>query len=324
MDDESSPSVPTPSSPAEPEVSASAPARPSTLATVLLGLVAPILTGLVAAILVLFVAACLPGAPRTRGLVTWALRSGPGTAATLLLQNALLVLWAWRLARHREMPVRAWLRLQPARLGALDIVLLLVLAAGVFGLGALVALVGRQLGLPADVRMVERLIDYLRAPGISWLVLVLAMGVGPGIGEEVWVRGHLLRSLETRLRAGWAVAGSAALFALLHLDPAHMLFALPFGLVFGWLAIRTDSILPGILCHAFVNSGVNFIRALEVRKPGYVAELEPGALGATEIWSVVGLIVAGLAAGIWLERRFRSAPPFAQPSTAPPSGVEVP
>lgn len=294
--------------PAEDETAATVKPAPSVLGTVLLGILAPLACALVSAILVLFVAACLPGAPRSRALVEWTLRSAPGLAAQMLLQNALLVAWAWRLARRRPLPARSWLRLHAVRLNATEYLLLLVLAAGVFALGALAALAGRELGLPADTTAMDRITRMFRsAPGISWLVLVLALGLGPGIGEEIWVRGHLLRSLEARFRMRWAIVVSAVIFALLHLDPAHMVFALPFGLVFGWLTIRTGSVLPGILCHAFVNSGVNLIRAIALRDPGYVPEVEPGRVSAMEIGQFVGLIAAGLAAGLWLEHRFQHA-----------------
>jgi CAAX protease family protein len=300
------------------------PAPPSTLGTLALGFVAPLVTGLVAAVLVLFVAACLPGAPRTRELVSWALRSATGLGAVMLLQNALLALWAWRLAQGRGLPARAWLRLLPARLTSLDLLLLLVLAAGVFGLGALVALIGRQLGLPADPRVVERVVETFRtAPGVSWLFLALALGAGPGFGEEIWIRGYVLRVLEQRFRTRVAILVSAVLFALLHLDPTHMLFALPFGLVFGWLTVRTNSILPGILCHAVVNSGVNLVRAIEVRKPGYLEELQPLVIQPGDVWMLVTMISAGAVAGLWLERRFRTSTPSSSEAPSQPApGVE--
>lgn len=305
--------------PAGDEAAATVKPAPSVLGTVLIGLFAPLACAMVSAILVLFVAACLPGAPRSRALVEWTLRSAPGLAAQMLLQNALLVAWAWRLARRRPLPARSWLRLHAVRLDATAYLLLLVLAAGVFALGALAALAGRELGLPADTTAMDRITQMFQsAPGISWLVLVLALGLGPGVGEEIWVRGHVLRSLEARLRMRWAIVASAVIFALLHLDPAHMVFALPFGLVFGWLTIRTGSVLPGILCHVFVNSGVNLIRAIEVRSPGYVDRIQPMAVTSRDILSMLGLTAAGVVAAVLLERRFqRAARPGAAPAEAP-------
>ena len=297
----------------------------SILGTVLLGLVAPLLTGALAAILVLFVAACLPGAPRSRELVSWGLHSAPGLAALILLQNAMIVVFAWWLARQRSLPAWSWLRLHLVRLDGTSYLLLLVLAAGVFGLGALAAHWGRQLGLPGDATAVNRLIQLMRtAPGMSWLVLVLAMGVGPGFGEEIWVRGHILRSLQARCRTRWAILASAVIFTLLHLDPAHMLFALPFGLVFGWLTVRTDSILPGILCHAFVNSGVNLARAIEVRRPDYTAEFQTADLHATDVAALLLLAAAGVVSVLLLELRFRQAARVGQEATPAVASEERP
>lgn len=54
--------------------------------------------------------------------------------------------------------------------------------------------------------------------------------------------------------ARWAIVGSAMVFALLHVhwpDPVP-LFLL--GLVLGWLAYRTQSLIPGIVLHAMFNA----------------------------------------------------------------------
>ena len=54
--------------------------------------------------------------------------------------------------------------------------------------------------------------------------------------------------------ARWAIVGSAMIFALLHVhwpDPVP-LFLL--GLVLGWLAYRTQSLIPGIVLHAMFNA----------------------------------------------------------------------
>jgi membrane protease YdiL (CAAX protease family) len=54
--------------------------------------------------------------------------------------------------------------------------------------------------------------------------------------------------------ARWSIFGSAMLFALVHEAWPSPVALLPFGLVVGWLAYRTQSLVPGIVLHALFNA----------------------------------------------------------------------
>jgi membrane protease YdiL (CAAX protease family) len=86
------------------------------------------------------------------------------------------------------------------------------------------------------------------------IAFVLVGSVGAGVGEEFLFRGYL----QTRLLQRWSVRTSilvsGAMFALAHFDPHHILGILPLCFWLGYIAARTGSIVPGILCHAFVNA----------------------------------------------------------------------
>ena len=94
---------------------------------------------------------------------------------------------------------------------------------------------------------------FMAAPG-SWAIPIgLAASVLPGWCEELAFRGYVLRGLLARW-APWAAIGvSAAMFAVAHGDPAYAVFTFPDGLWLGYLAWRTGSIIPGMVCHAAVN-----------------------------------------------------------------------
>jgi membrane protease YdiL (CAAX protease family) len=70
--------------------------------------------------------------------------------------------------------------------------------------------------------------------------------------EELFFRGLGVRVLAP-LGAGWAVIGTAVVFGLSH----GILVALPplvfFGLVLGYVRLRSDSIWPGVIAHSFYN-----------------------------------------------------------------------
>ena len=129
-------------------------------------------------------------------------------------------------------------------------VLLLVAIAIFFFLLPEIELIER-LDLPDDLG------DELDEVGGTLLGLISIGFIGP-IGEEFLFRGVVLRSLlewkPIRTVPWVAVLLSAAFFSLVHMNPAQMPGTFMVGLLFGWIAYRTGSLLPGIVGHVFNNS----------------------------------------------------------------------
>lgn len=88
----------------------------------------------------------------------------------------------------------------------------------------------------------------------------LTIGLMAPLSEELVLRGAVLRSLlrSSRLSPWGAIAISAALFALVHFNPAQMPHAFLIGLLLGWMYYRTDSILPGVAFH-WVNNSIAYV-----------------------------------------------------------------
>lgn len=75
--------------------------------------------------------------------------------------------------------------------------------------------------------------------------------------EEMVFRGAILRSLlNTELRPWAAITISAALFAVVHGNLAQSPHAFITGILFGWMYLRTGSILPGAVFHWANNTAV--------------------------------------------------------------------
>jgi sodium transport system permease protein len=88
------------------------------------------------------------------------------------------------------------------------------------------------------------------------LIAVFVFALVPAICEEVACRGLILSGLESRHRTGSAILLSALMFGFLHvlLSLFQQLFnATLLGIVLGLLAVRSRSILPGIVFH-FLNN----------------------------------------------------------------------
>ncbi len=126
---------------------------------------------------------------------------------------------------------------------------------------------------------------------------VLLVGVLPAVCEEACFRGVVLTGLARGGSRALAVVGSALAFGLFHVNPWHVAAATVLGLVLGYAAFESRSLLPGVLLH-FVN---NALQMVMVRVPAAKAVFESWpAIGA-------GLVVTALA--LWVLRGSGGRPP---------------
>ncbi|HMK73233.1 MAG TPA: CPBP family glutamic-type intramembrane protease, partial [Myxococcaceae bacterium] len=213
------------------------------------------------------------------------------------------VLWALAL----RVPLSDALQLRlPSRRGLLGTVLL---GAGGWAVGMVVmSFLSRFEGAREYSRQLG---DLLGKHGpLSLGESVLLVGLLPAVCEEACFRGVVLVGLG-RTGSRWlAVVGSALAFGLFHFNPYHIVLATVLGLVLGYAAYESRSLLPGVLMH-FVNNSLHMLLA---RVPSLEARFEsPVVIG-------VGLVVT--AAGLWLLRGSAVRPgPDPSPSVTRPGAV---
>jgi membrane protease YdiL (CAAX protease family) len=149
---------------------------------------------------------------------------------------------------------------------------------------------------------------------------VLVIGVGPGIGEELWCRGFLGRGLVGRYGALGVVATSF-FFGLIHIDPAQGTMAMLMGLWLHFIYLTTRSLWVPMLTH-FLNNSVAVVA-------GHFAVLEgvdnPAAVPPL-VYAASALLLAGVGWALYQSRaRLVAAdgdgPP---PWRSPFPGVEYP
>lgn len=129
--------------------------------------------------------------------------------------------------------------------------------AAVAGAGAIIPEIYLEELMPDLTNLVEKEMQELVHNDLGYFTLCL---FAPFVEETVF-RGAVLRTLLPRMKSRWgAIAISAALFSLVHMNPAQMPFAFTAGLLLGWLYSRTGSILPGVAYH-WVNNTVVFAMA---------------------------------------------------------------
>jgi membrane protease YdiL (CAAX protease family) len=102
------------------------------------------------------------------------------------------------------------------------------------------------------------------------LTVVVTALVAP-VCEEVAFRGYIQTALSLRQRPAAAMAGTAVLFALMHLDPFRFVALVFLGALFGWLVWRAGSVWPAVVAHAASN-GLAVGIALGTGMPSAAAE----------------------------------------------------
>src|SRR5262249_37098991 len=133
-----------------------------------------------------------------------------------------------------------------------------------------------------------------------WLGL-LVIAVVPAICEEVAFRGFILSGLRRDYSTRSAIVLSAFLFGFLHvlLSLFQQLFnATLLGIVLGLLAVRSRSLLPGIIFH-LLNNGAALVasRWVEGNSPGgFVTWIyrDPEQMLYHRPWVILGAVLAGV------------------------------
>jgi len=100
----------------------------------------------------------------------------------------------------------------------------------------------------------------------------LAAGIVAPITEEIFFRALLLLGFLARYSPTKAVWASAILFTLVHGNLPQAAVALPVGVAFAYLFIRTGSIWPGVLSHALYNLSDSALIPGLLRLLGYIPE----------------------------------------------------
>lgn len=85
-------------------------------------------------------------------------------------------------------------------------------------------------------------------------LILLAFAAAPAICEELAFRGFLLTGFSRNGRPRLAIGLSALAFGVMHMIPQQVFNATLLGLVLGLVALRSNSLLPGVVFHFLYNS----------------------------------------------------------------------
>lgn len=230
----------------------------------------------------------------------WTTLHPAATAAVSLCSTAIIVAWG---VRRTGMPIREVLPLGAVRPSVLP-----ALAVTVVGLSVLLSELGNMLQavLPPPAWFAETMADLLSGRQSLWGSILLAVVVAP-VTEEALFRGVILRGFLVRYRTGKAIASSALLFALFHLNPWQFAAGAATGMLFAWCFVRTRSLVPCIFGHAVNNSLGWVFTALHLEVPGYTSEWTEGIMHQPLWFDALGILLA-TAGTVWLAKSLRRPP----------------
>lgn len=167
-----------------------------------------------------------------------------GLAATHLALSLLLLI-SWLLYRYLHRREARWLvSVQPGwRVRYLVVCLVVAVVVLNAALWASFVLGAPDFGAPQ--------------PGwVAFLLVLLVTSPLQAVAEEVFFRGYLLQTIGSASGRAWVgIVASALLFAFFHGSQSPALFAhrFLFGLLAGWLVLRTGGLEAGIAAHVINN-----------------------------------------------------------------------
>ena len=96
------------------------------------------------------------------------------------------------------------------------------------------------------------------ASDTSLALLAFSVAILTPFAEELLFRGFILGMLLKRYSDTQSIVISSLIFAIAH-EPIAMVLAFGGGLLYGWLRVRTGSILPGMIAHAIWNGFITVV-----------------------------------------------------------------
>ncbi len=254
----------------------------------------PSITAALVGLAILFPAYFVTSGVLSRGDALPTGRLGLSAAMTI----ALFVGLPWLLMRWQRIDVLAGLGLKQAAWHY-------YVAAGMLGIATWpwifeLVVFAQSIGIRgidlSQIENVESLLAGWREVPL-WLV-VICLGVVPGVCEECFFRGYLLNGLKQHFNATWTIVVSAIAFGLFHVvlaggaAPERMLPSTVMGLLLGWMAYRSGSIVPSIVLHATHNSTLLIV----VQSRDLLAEWNIGQVEQTHLpwlWLAASAVVLG-------------------------------
>ena len=124
-----------------------------------------------------------------------------------------------------------------------------------------------QLILPMPDDWANEIAKMMRVnSALELLIIVLSAVVFAAVVEEAIFRGFLQISMEEHINVTQAVIYASIAWAFVHANPYLMVQIFLFGFILGYLAWRTGSIYPAVICHGINNAIAVFFYNVDMKE----------------------------------------------------------
>jgi membrane protease YdiL (CAAX protease family) len=165
-----------------------------------------------------------------------------------------------------------WMRVVGLRRPSIgQVVLVLIALPGMITLPNMIQELAKYVGVPT-FQGSEDMAQMLGSWSLGFGVLVV--GVGPGLGEELWCRAFLGRGLVGNYGIWLGVLLTSALFGIMHIDPANAIAITFIGAWLHFTYLTTRSLVVPMVLHALNNSCAVFAAVVGLQKEAWDKQLE--------------------------------------------------
>ncbi|NND97471.1 MAG: CPBP family intramembrane metalloprotease [Pirellulaceae bacterium] len=199
--------------------------------------------------------------------------------------------------------------------GFLAVIGAFLIGCGAWSIAHEAFLLAEQMGIGGlDEERIRKTLQTLEAfTQAPPLLLIATLALTPAVIEELCFRGFLFSSLSKVLSPARVIVITSVIFGLFHVLTGNALLVERFipttllGLILGWIAHRTGSVLPGMLMHFVHNALLELVahyhKELEFLGEGFEDQthLPPWLLISSASIAVVGMLIVYLAT----RKRFR-------------------
>ena len=153
----------------------------------------------------------------------------------------------------------------------------------------------------------------VESEGVSDIFMsYLTIALIPALAEEFAFRGIVMRMLR-KYSDALALIVSSAIFGLMHGNMIQIPFAFCGGLIFGFIALKTNSLLPGIIVH-FLNNATSVTLDLLSKDPAFAGN-------TTDILFCVLIIILSVLSFFFIRKIIKTKEGF---FTFPDSNKQIP
>jgi sodium transport system permease protein len=142
-----------------------------------------------------------------------------------------------------------------------------------------------------------------------WWLPYLLIAILPALCEEIAFRGFVLSGLRHLGHKWWAICFSAVAFGMVHFFLQQKISAAAVGMVLGYLAVQTGSLIPCMVFHALYNGlALTADRFSKILTEGSLAEspwkwlLQTEGDSMFQPWVLAACLLGAMALFWWLHR----------------------